>query len=512
MRNEALWQSMQLARRANLVDTGQAPPRAGDEGESRRSVLKALAGLGAAAISRPAIARSSGRVAIIGGGIAGLTALHYLTQVGVDARLYEARKRLGGRIHTVETDGVTFERGGQLVNTDHADMHALVRRFGVSLFDRKAEPHRTIIVAEGRALSSVELAHHLRGIAAQIDADAAVLDHDFARYAPQFDRLSMADYLDRHTELMPAPWVRHLLEASARTEYGVEPSQASAIELLFNLPVVDGERVEVLGGSDERFMMDGGSSTLIAAMGEAYRDRIALGRRPIRIERGRAGRLKLTFMDLSVEEADRVIVAVPAPLMSYIEYALPLPALWRALIAELRLGRCEKWQWAMRDTPWRTTMGRGGEGWSGDRNAGAALVWEGTVRRATEVPVWNWFQGGAQVTGPGEMIDGASLARSFAPIAPGLDQLRAGASNRTSWHLDPLAKGAYVNFAPGQLSRFAPLLSVDGADRQYSRVGPIVFAGEHLSDAYPGYMNGAAQTGRMAAEAILGERIAVAAA
>ena len=31
-----------------------------------------------------------------------------------------------------------------------------------------------------------------------------------------------------------------------------------------------------------------------------------------------------------------------------------------------------------------------------------------------------------------------------------------------------------------------------------------MFAGEHLSDAYPGYMNGAAQTGRMAAEAILG--------
>jgi monoamine oxidase len=128
MRNEALWRSMQLARRANLVDSGQSPPRAGVEGETRRSVLKALAGLGAAAVAPPAMARSAERVAIIGGGIAGLTALHYLTQAGVDAHLYEARKRLGGRIHTVETQGVTFERGGQLVNTDHADMHALVRR------------------------------------------------------------------------------------------------------------------------------------------------------------------------------------------------------------------------------------------------------------------------------------------------------------------------------------------------------------------------------------------------
>ena len=33
--------------------------------------------------------------------------------------------------------------------------------------------------------------------------------------------------------------------------------------------------------------------------------------------------------------------------------------------------------------------------------------------------------------------------------------------------------------------------------------GPVVFAGEHLSDAFPGYMNGGAQTGRLAAAAIL---------
>ena len=35
-------------------------------------------------------------------------------------------------------------------------------------------------------------------------------------------------------------------------------------------------------------------------------------------------------------------------------------------------------------------------------------------------------------------------------------------------------------------------------------VGPLVFAGEHLSDAWPGFMNGGAQTGRLAAQAVLG--------
>ena len=39
--------------------------------------------------------------------------------------------------------------------------------------------------------------------------------------------------------------------------------------------------------------------------------------------------------------------------------------------------------------------------------------------------------------------------------------------------------------------------------RQEVRAGALVFAGEHLSDDYCGYMNGAAQTGRLAADSVL---------
>jgi monoamine oxidase len=33
-------------------------------------------------------------------------------------------------------------------------------------------------------------------------------------------------------------------------------------------------------------------------------------------------------------------------------------------------------------------------------------------------------------------------------------------------------------------------------------VGNLIFAGEHLSDAYYGFMNGAAETGRLAAQVV----------
>ena len=51
------------------------------------------------------------RVAVVGGGITGLAAGHYLRQAGAAVTLLEARDRLGGKIKTLELDGVPVEAG-----------------------------------------------------------------------------------------------------------------------------------------------------------------------------------------------------------------------------------------------------------------------------------------------------------------------------------------------------------------------------------------------------------------
>jgi monoamine oxidase len=509
-----VWQALERARRINLAAAGEPAPVRGMAGATRRAVLRALAGTGAAAmLPRPAMAHTAGRVAIIGGGIAGLSALHHLRAAGVDAHLYEARGRTGGRMFTHQAGGWTFEAGGQLVNTDHHDMHWLTRAFDLKLIDRKADAHDTLILADGRLVEDAELAEALRGIAGQIGKDADRLDKDYARVAAELDRLSIGDYLDKHRALIPALWVHQLLEATSRTEYGVEPGQASAIELIFNLPTVEGQRAEVLGGSDERYVIEGGSSALIAAITARHADAIVTGKRLLRVEPG----LRLHFLDGSVERADTLIVAVPAPLTRQIDFRLPLPANWRAFIAEMELGRNEKVQSGTAAVPWRGPMGVGGELWQTDPASGWALGWDGSVHRAEGVsPVWTWFLGGDEV-GDAERDGAAALAARFAgtaaPAIPGLAEAARGPFARTNWHAQALTLGAYCNFRPGQLTRFADLLCVESdTERHVPQAGRIFFAGEHLSDAYPGYMNGGAQTGRMAAEAILGARIAVAAA
>ena len=524
--SSTFWEALGQARRMNLAAAGEKPPVQGMPGQTRRAVLIALGATGlSAALPRPLHAAPiKGPVAIIGGGIAGMTALWHLTRAGVDARIYEARPRLGGRMftHRPADGGPPMEIGGQLVNSDHADMHGLAQEFGLALIDRKGDTHRTVVLANGAEVPAGALAEALRPIAAQIAADSDRLDKDYAGTARDLDRLSITGYLDAHADKLSLPWVRHLMEATSRTEYGVEPGQASAIELVFNLPTVEGERIDVLGRSDERYLIEGGSGALIAAMAErlgaerlgaktlgAKRlgDRIETGKRLARIESHGPG-VQLHFIDGSVATAGAVIVAVPAPLMRTIDFRLPLPPLWRRFIQEMELGYNEKVQAVMASRPWESVCGRGGELWQTDPKAGAALGWDGGIRPAQGPDsVWTWFLGGDEVTADGG--DPATLARRFAAMAeggvPGFGAAMTGVARRTAWHRDPLTLGAYVNFRPGQLTRFSELIWVEGADasRHRNLSGRIQFAGEHLSDAYPGYMNGGAQTGRLAAQAIL---------
>jgi monoamine oxidase len=507
-----LWRALEGARRRNLDAAGETSPTPGSPGATRRALLKGIVAAGLLpALPRPAHAFRGGGVAIIGGGMAGLSALHRLRKEGVDARIYEARGRTGGRMFTHRpAQGPAFEVGGQLVNTDHTDMHELAKAFGIGLIDRKTDPHRTLILAGDREIAEDALAEALRPIADQIDRDSKRMDAS-PRIFAELDRLSIHGYLDRHAALIRDTWLRDLLEATSRTEYGVEPDKASAVTLIWNLPTVDGTRIEVLGESDERFVIEGGSEALAQAIADKHRDRIEMGKRLLRIASARGG-MRLDFLDGSHAEAETVIVAVPAPLTRQIDFAVPLPAPWRAYIAEMALGRCEKVQAATQDMPWTKPMGVGGELWQTDAAAGYALGWDGSVHLPDRVDhAWTWFLGGNEVDAP---EPAAALAAAFASSAekaiPGIGAAcSAGPFRRTAWHRDPLTLGAYSTFAPGQLTRFGRLMWLEdehGGATQVAGAGSILFAGEHLSDAYPGYMNGAAQTGRLAAEAVTGKQ------
>src|SRR4051794_6325618 len=98
------------------------------------------AAVSAARFARPAraAAASPGTVAIVGAGLAGLTAAYRLRQHGVVAQVYEASGRVGGRCWTGRgafADGQLYEHGGELIDNGHIQVKQLAQELGLDLDD-----------------------------------------------------------------------------------------------------------------------------------------------------------------------------------------------------------------------------------------------------------------------------------------------------------------------------------------------------------------------------------------
>ena len=79
-------------------------------------------------------------VIIIGGGISGLAAAHWLREQGCDVRLFEQGERAGGVMRSERVEGFLLEHGPTSLMTNHADVFHLCERLGLT--DRQMEANR----------------------------------------------------------------------------------------------------------------------------------------------------------------------------------------------------------------------------------------------------------------------------------------------------------------------------------------------------------------------------------
>src|SRR4051812_11719210 len=74
-------------------------------------------------------------VAIVGGGLSGLTAAHMLKRAGKSVVVLEASDRTGGRIQNADVGGVACELGGEWVSSFQPHTQALMEEFGFETFE-----------------------------------------------------------------------------------------------------------------------------------------------------------------------------------------------------------------------------------------------------------------------------------------------------------------------------------------------------------------------------------------
>jgi hypothetical protein len=98
--------------------------------------------------AQPASATQKVRVAVVGGGLAGLRCAHALwTKYGWSSTVYEANSTMGGRCETNRNyflNGDIAEMHGEFISSEHLSVLNLVKGFNLTLEDYNAHPAGTV--------------------------------------------------------------------------------------------------------------------------------------------------------------------------------------------------------------------------------------------------------------------------------------------------------------------------------------------------------------------------------
>jgi len=451
----------------------------------------------------PTVRSEGPRVVVVGAGLAGLTAARALKRAGVAVLLYEGSDRVGGRCHSVVGQlgpGLVTELGGEFIDGKHADMLALAREFDLPLLDTLAPSEDGLAETYhfgGQHYSEAQVIDAFQPLAARMRADLATLSPEItaAGHSPadvRLDRLSIAEYLDR---IDATGWIRDLLEIGYLTEFGAEVAEQSCINLLTLVALDTEDGFSIFGESDERYKIRGGNQQIAQGLAAELGDRIRFEHRLAAV-RERGTGFSLTFETdggTRSVDADCVVLAIPFTVLRSIELPATLPPPKRNAIDTLGYGTNEKLIVGLRSPVWRDHGRDGGmysdqpfqTGWDSGRLQGRGGA-------------YTFFLGGtvgADLTTGDQAATAARYVEAADPLFPGMRQAYSGQWVATDWRVNPLSRGSYSFYKPGQWT------SVAGW--QGTPVGNLYFAGEHCSVEFQGYMNGAVETGRKAAEAII---------
>lgn len=500
-----------LQRSAARARAAQFDPEAPVVDCGRRRMLTRAAALSAAAwlpsTAHPALAASHApRVIVIGAGLAGLCAADALARAGIVADVYEASPRLGGRClseRSVFADGQVAERGGELIDTGHAEIRALAQALGLELDDLTAAEAAGAAPVVRFADGVYPLADIDRDFAAMLpalDRDAKNLGADMPTWRKHtaaqrtLDRMSASEWIESRVPGGAASRLGRLVGNAYMEELGGDLYETSAATVVVLLKGSPREHFSPYEESDQRYHIRGGNDQLVRMMGERLRDRVTTSARLVALSRRGDGRVRVTIArDQRVHDdiADRVVLALPFTLLRDVDIAHAGFAPRKlAAIRELGMGRNCKLQLQFDTRAWQA-LGANGET---RIDTVFQTSWEVTRAQPGASGILNCFSGGSTATRAGEgTLDACARDALVALDAamPGVAAHFNGRAIRNAWERYPWTRGSYALFKPGQYTTLNGAL--DTAE------GPVHFAGEHTSAQWQGYLNGAVESGQRAA-------------
>jgi monoamine oxidase len=445
---------------------------------SRRSLLVGAAATSLLGVVRsPAEARADGgSVVVVGAGVAGIVVADRLRRAGHDVRVLEARRRIGGRVHTWRGwPGSPLDLGASWIHGYAAGnpLTPIAHRAGARLVPSSYDNGRVHIDPRLRAA----------GVRARSGRWARIVEEAEGRARPRPHDESLAEAVRRRVAGLDLSGfdedeLAFHLNAHYTTEWGEDPAALSA-------RTIDvGKEYGPTG--EDAFFPDGYDRVVgylarhvHVALGVFVR-RIVLRENGVRIETS-AGAI----------QARAVVVTVPLGVLKNeaIEFVPALPPRHGQAIDRLGVGVLSKTNLLFEKPFWPVD-----EDWQellGPRH-GAWAEWFSLAKTGPAVLVA--FHGGDRARAIERAPAGEVRSEAMRALRSifGHDIPAALAVKTTDWSLDALAHGSYSVNAVGSTRADRVALGEPVAGR-------VFFAGEATEPDYSSTVHGAYRTGRRAA-------------
>jgi len=429
---------------------------------------------------------SNTRVIVAGAGLAGLAAARDLEHAGASVVVCEARDRVGGRVHTLRdgfAHGQHAEAGADLIEGAHRHLLDLatavglkpvrILRRGWGFYGADARGRRRVHTGAG---PWGEAARRLRpelqdyGLAGKRWDSAVAVD---------IARQSVSEWL-RGVKADP------IFIAGMRGMRGfflADPEELSLIA------VVDQFSTDDNPGDNAFSRIPSGNDLLATLVAKSLKGAIHLRTIVRRITQDPRG-LQVTVEREGRQEqiaADFCVLAVPASTLRDVIVDPPLPADQQRAIATLRYGPATRVLLQFSRRFWRHRSGPSAFG--SDQPIGA--IWDGNEQQRGPVGILSLLAGGRASRELQDIINaegGDGVAKRLAWMGKPSTLL---STRMITWETDEWARGGYAYFDPSFDPRLRAWLS--------RPAGRLVFAGEHTSERWQGYMTGAVESGQRAA-------------
>lgn len=413
-------------------------------------------------------------IGVVGMGMSGLRTAMLLEGRGYDVKLFEARGRPGGRLHTIdEGHGTLYEAGGEWIDSDHFRIIELLKEFEMEPETRPTWPQR--VVFRGKTATEDEIWNNALEDDLRVEAAARELCRDLKAPAwantdhAELDQRTLGDFLREHTQSDEGLW---WVTAKYRSDEGDDLDKIGLLGWLSGyMNYLDRE-----GDVMSAYRVPGGFRGLCERMVGSLRTTPCYGAVLHKVSQDEGG-LWLHF-ERSKERVDHVVLTLPPPALERVIFEPALTVRKRCAVEACGMSRAVKISWEF-DRAWWID-----DGWGGSMLNDGPLqqTWDGSLG---ESPVMTAYICGNQA---------AEWARLGDPVKAGLyelHQLCPQASDhfvRGWWHdwvTDKFALGAFSHLAPRYVLEHMEAISLPESR--------IHFAGEHTA-SWVGFIEGAIES------------------